>query len=54
MVQHNVNGLLFKNGKGRIRDKKEALIKGLLNELNPLAECKNESDFKNFKNAENE
>jgi putative endonuclease len=43
-----------KQEQGWSRNKKEALIKGLLNELNPLAECKNESHFRNFKNAENE
>ncbi len=43
-----------KQVQGWSRNKKEALIKGFLNELNPLAECNNESYFRNFKNAENE
>jgi putative endonuclease len=37
-----------KQVQGWGRKKKEALINGDLKELNPLAECKNESHFKNY------
>lgn len=40
--------------QGWSRDKKEALIQGRLGDLNGLAECKNESHFRYFKEHDDE
>ncbi len=41
-----------KQVQGWSRAKKEALIKGNTNLLKPLAECKNESHYKNFRKSD--